>query len=804
MRQEIIDLTGEQRIGNGTRYIGTVGEHNATELVLTVPPELLRASEYVIVLFDVGDTVFRSQRIPVKGGRKKTPPAWVSGGAVHCYIDCKVSGHPRLALQVEGWKIGTGGRPECVMKTPLVTGLAFRPSAAGCSVIPLAADGTHDHSNLEVLERFGETDNVPTFDGMPIGTGQAGGAVTVTGRIAVVDGFADLDPDAESGSLALVQNADYDLSALELNDYDSDRDRYRIPNKQVSFAQTIEYRETVYNRALQNHMNSYPLTYREYWSRATFESYCLRRGVFRKNDDGTYTDITDGFSVGDSIGGYWYLERDRDFYMEAEVETTHKDHSLIEDEELCLVTVPVVQDVRDNIYVREHIECDGLFSDGIVAPNATTKYVIGALWDGDIRSRSFLDLFPGATKIAGNIYRVPAIYLYAFEDLDASFEYEVDDDSDRGYHMESLSLHLQAGWNALFIVGALVYDSEDREYEFEGITLDGAEPISGAPHYSVQTDETGSVDFHREIDILLFDGAFVSREENHPAGFFVKTTDWQPINNELLPRVKQADSTQILNGLSERCDELEDRMHEHYNKYLLDNLREESGTLVYNGHRMRDISSITFDCRYEGYDSYRIDYTDGTVGYFNIPWQKSHDVSQMNFNFSQPASWDTVTAYYSDGTEKQFPLYGFDFNLAFQGEDSGGMLHQGRTFGDRYAYFKFGNFMEYGEWYPLCVDISDLDRNTAKLDYIDMMTGAGFETEGLYDRAQRNYTAGYWNADHLRQAVAHGWITASDFKNMTGMTYEDENYEPYDDPDDEPYDDPDDEPNEEEHNDDQD
>ena len=168
MRQEIIDLTADQRVGYGTRYIGTAGEHNATELILTVPAEMLKAAEYVYVLFDVGDTVFRSVKIPVKG-RKKTPPAWIASGAVHCFIDQKVSSHPRVALQVEGWRIGANGRPECVMKTPLITGLAFRPSAAGCSTIPLAAEGTHEHSNLDVLEKFGESDDgKPTFDGVEL------------------------------------------------------------------------------------------------------------------------------------------------------------------------------------------------------------------------------------------------------------------------------------------------------------------------------------------------------------------------------------------------------------------------------------------------------------------------------------------------------------------------------------------------------------------------------------------------------------------------------------------------------------
>ena len=175
-----------------------------------------------------------------------------------------------------------------------------------------------------------------------------------------------------------------------------------------------------------------------------------------------------------------------------------------------------------------------------------------------------------------------------------------------------------------------------------------------------------------------------------------------------------------------------------------------------------------------------------------------------------------MTVYFNNGDYAQIPFSGFDFNLAFQGEDSGGMLHQGRQFGDRYAYFKFGSWADYGEFYPLCVNISDLDRNTAKLDYIDMMMGTGFETEGLYDRAQRNYTAGYWNADHLRQAVAHGWIGTDDFQNMTGMPYDDPDDDPDDgwdddpddglddDPGDEPYDEPDDEPYEEESTNDQD
>jgi len=48
-------------------------------------------------------------------------------------------------------------------------GTGFRPSAFGHAVIPLAAEGSHEHSNLDVLERFGATeDDKPTFDGVEL------------------------------------------------------------------------------------------------------------------------------------------------------------------------------------------------------------------------------------------------------------------------------------------------------------------------------------------------------------------------------------------------------------------------------------------------------------------------------------------------------------------------------------------------------------------------------------------------------------------------------------------------------------
>ena len=625
----------------------------------------------------------------------------------------------------------------------------------------------------DVLIKLDEQDGKLTYDGVPVCDGQHGGTVTASGKVAIVDSFADLDPNAEDGSLALARNADYAMAALESDDYDSERDEYRIPNKLVSFAPQIEYRESVYTRALQNFMNSYPLEYRSYWSGAALSEWDKRmRGVYRQNENGTYTEITDQFQIGDDISEYWYATRDHCFYMEAELESTHKDFSIRDREYLFMSAVPVVTDARDNIFAREHIECEGILCDGIVAPNAMTKYLIGAMWEGDTRQRTFLDLFPGATKVGGNIYRVPMIYLYAFEDMDGTFAYEEDDDSDKGYHMATVSLHLQAGWNVVYALGALTYDAKDKEYEFEGVSIDAVEPLEGAPAFSIQTDETGTVEFHREADALLFDGALVSKQEIHPSGLYIKTTNWQPINTDMLPKAQGTDYTSDIDALYERTDELDNAQHEHSNKYVLDNLYESGGVLHYNGHQMRILQSIQFNCRYSDYDEYVLCFADGSTDTMIIR-HGPNSISGINFYASGMPYIEGCSVQYADGSEKHVSVSGLDMSIAF-GDNKEPMLHSTRQFGDQRIFFKVGGSNPTEGGYSQYIDICDSDRDTAKLDYIDMMLGTGFETQLLYERVQRNYNAGFWTIEHLRQAVAHGWISDGDFLNMTGLVYEEE------------------------------
>ena len=74
------------------------------------------------------------------------------------------------------------------------------------------------------------------------------------------------------------------------------------------------------------------------------------------------------------------------------------------------------------------------------------------------------------------------------------------------------------------------------------------------------------------------------------------------------------------------------------------------------------------------------------------------------------------------------------------------------------------------------VDIDQLipyvnNARTHSQEQIDMMLGTSFETQLLFERVQRNYNAGFWTIEHLRQAVEHNWINETDYENLTGEPY---------------------------------
>jgi hypothetical protein len=203
---------------------------------------------------------------------------------------------------------------------------------------------------------------------------------------------------------------------------------------------------------------------------------------------------------------------------------------------------------------------------------------------------------------------------------------------------------------------------------------------------------------------------------------------------------------------------------------VLDALSEDNGTLMYNGSRIRTISSIDLDGQYNGFDSYRINFTDGTQEYFNVMNSSRGGITSVLFQTNEEPGIDRCSVKFENGSVSNFLVSGLDLSVAFANNNDP-YVHQDRRFGDTRVYFKLAGDGSNTENYRHFIDFSDSDHDTAKLDYIDMMLGTGFETVCLFERARRNYEAGYWNAEHLRQAVTHDWINEADYKTLTGDVY---------------------------------
>ena len=64
-----------------------------------------------------------------------------------------------------------------------------------------------------------------------------------------------------------------------------------------------------------------------------------------------------------------------------------------------------------------------------------------------------------------------------------------------------------------------------------------------------------------------------------------------------------------INVLYERVDEMENDLEDnppyHHNRQVLDRLYDDGGFLTYNGYRFRTVTSINFETRYDGFDSFQ-------------------------------------------------------------------------------------------------------------------------------------------------------------------------------------------------------
>ena len=727
MRQVYLDLTAPNPYG--IRYIGNMGEHNATELILGVPQDMLEQSDYVTVLFQTDGMVFRTQEIYPDA---PLADAWLQDCTVHVLLSRMITSHVRIALQVEGYKTGENGCAECVMKTPMATGLAFRPAASG----------------------------IPAPISLPSGKGGTSG-------VSIVEDFSQLSEKAQDGSLALVLAPTYSWANMDYSHYDSEHEEYTIANKTVSLSSDITENESALREIIERFMEKYPIRYIQYWSGATLERWDLPNGVFRKNDDDTYTDVSDQFHVGDPVGGYYYADRDRSFYIEAYLSSTDKDDSVTETN-IYLGVIPIVEDEKNNFFTRNRIEPEGFMDGYLVNADATSSYVLCAMRNVESSDSTIAEWQPDAVHLGGNYYRLPILYLYAFEDLTFPFNFENEDEFGNEY-MDSTELHLCAGWNALYINVDIVYDERYNEYEFgDRIEIAGTEPcIYGLP-FEVITDETGYIEFNRQWDQFILGDVWKERNTVHPSGLYIKNGAWQPVDTSILPMLKKTPITSL-------------KQHNHSNKELLDNLYYDGSGLrcygSYVGIRPMGISQEDYGNEYR----YGLQFSNGMTHYFNVP--KANTVTEMKLLESTPGT-AILGVHYEDGGYREFsfdlPRTNQHLYIRYASSPNGTpeYMHDAPEQYDTYmglcltdsdyAPTDYGSY----QWIRYKTPENQVTRDRARLDYLDMMTGIRFdESISTYAVVRDYYYAGYWTATHLRHAVEKNWIDADTFRELSGMEY---------------------------------
>lgn len=164
MRTIKIDFSsGNPKIECDSSAAGIQGEHRASELVIILPPDMPSGLSYRLA-FDPGGT---------------SDTLSLTDGELRYELPQSITQHDAVSMTVEGYE-----GEERLYKSVMVE-LYF--DAAVDTDNPVDADGhnigaevaentsaRHTHSNKDILDRFGETDGQPTYNGGPIGGGSVG------------------------------------------------------------------------------------------------------------------------------------------------------------------------------------------------------------------------------------------------------------------------------------------------------------------------------------------------------------------------------------------------------------------------------------------------------------------------------------------------------------------------------------------------------------------------------------------------------------------------------------------------------
>lgn len=166
MRTLRIDFSAENMLPDG-EYIGRMGEHNATRLIITPPAEMAECDAIVnyVAAFVTEGKIIRSNIYP-KAEQIEIP------------LCAQLTQDHSLGVQLEGYD-DKGG---LVVKSAVIGELKLLPSAGGdeeefdgesgglVSQINLNTLARHEHSNADVLGNISESNGNLTYNGEPIAT----------------------------------------------------------------------------------------------------------------------------------------------------------------------------------------------------------------------------------------------------------------------------------------------------------------------------------------------------------------------------------------------------------------------------------------------------------------------------------------------------------------------------------------------------------------------------------------------------------------------------------------------------------
>lgn len=167
MRSIKINFNAEKKLPDGD-CLGMKGEHNATELNISLPEEFLNNDdvEGVVIVFQVGaHRAFRSD-------------VHEKAELVSYKLPREVTCANKVDIQLEGYDLSE----ELIIKSEVIEGLYLKPSVCGedtneevsKSLVGEIAANTfarHTHENSEVLNKFGEdTDGNLIYKGREIGS----------------------------------------------------------------------------------------------------------------------------------------------------------------------------------------------------------------------------------------------------------------------------------------------------------------------------------------------------------------------------------------------------------------------------------------------------------------------------------------------------------------------------------------------------------------------------------------------------------------------------------------------------------